>query len=570
VASAVDQQPSWLPYREELEGRWKLVEVHLGGMGEVLIVELGEDAHERLALKSFQKRLFFDAASRSAFIREATVWSRLAGVPHVMPAVGMEYLDDRPFVRMPAIGTTLRQLLSSGPLAPEDAATAAVQIAIGMDDGAARVEGLVHGDLKPENVFLAPAGLLISDFGLARAGAEPALHLASTWAYRAPECWEDPLATSTASDIYAFGVILWELFFGTLPFEADGEDEWMRAHRDGMGSAPPTRSAGGLGAAVTGLAARCLAKDRAERPQAFQAIRRALFAALHEWDPIQTLMVGYGSAQLAERGAAMRSETALERVHALVELGEHEAALGELDALGDAGLTDELLVERGNVLSLGGRDEEAIAAFREVLEREPEEDVAIRCRVLLGLSLKRLSLYDEALAIYHRLLETVPDSMLVEVTGNLATVLLAKGDAEEAVSRLKPLATAHPERPELWGNLAFGYRDLGEFDEAVAAFQRCIAAAPYRGDLQVAFAAMLLEDLGAVGAALSVLELAGQQGETTASWYVRTRACYRLLEMHEADAGVRELAERDLPPETVEELESEIDALVATVRERDT
>jgi tetratricopeptide (TPR) repeat protein len=555
-------------YPELLGDGYVVVAVHRGGMGEVLICEAEDVPQYRIALKSFQKRLFFDAMSRAAFVREAAIWTRLTGVPHVMPGIGVEYLDDRPFVRMPAIDHTVREVLASEPLAFDHAVALSAQLATGMAAASARVDGLVHGDLKPENLFLASAGLLISDFGLARAGGDTALHLSSTWAYRAPECWIDPLAASEASDVYAFGAILCELFFGVLPFAELDEGAWRRAHLEGAPQVPSTPARDALGEYVRALALRCLAKDPNDRPAGFRALRKEFFDAVHDSDPVRALMLLHGSAVFAEEGAAWREESMLPRVQTLVRLGELETARQELEGLPEGGLTDELKVELGNVMSLSDRDEDAVAIFRELLAGDPDEEVRSRCLLLLGLSLKRLGSYDEAIEVYNNLLETVPDKRVVEVVVNLATVLLAKGEPRDVLWRLKPLAVAHPDRPELWGNIALAHRDLEEFDQSVNAFRRAIAAAPYRADLQVQLAAVLLDDLGEVGMALATLELAGSQGETTEDWYVRIRACYQLLGDERGDAEVRELAARDLPPERVEQLDAHIAELKARVQER--
>jgi len=81
-----------------LGDRYRVLEVRRGGMGEVFICTPADDEELELALKSFQKRLFFDRSSRDAFVREVAVWTRLTGQPHIMPALGLEYFDDRPFV----------------------------------------------------------------------------------------------------------------------------------------------------------------------------------------------------------------------------------------------------------------------------------------------------------------------------------------------------------------------------------------------------------------------------------------------------------------------------------------
>src|SRR5262245_52414109 len=83
-------------------------------MGEVFLCSLEARSEEhaptessghgaRVALKTFQRRFFFDNAVRLSFLREATIWLRLSGTPHIMPVLGVEQFGDRPFVMMPAV-----------------------------------------------------------------------------------------------------------------------------------------------------------------------------------------------------------------------------------------------------------------------------------------------------------------------------------------------------------------------------------------------------------------------------------------------------------------------------------
>ncbi len=113
----------------------QIVRVLSGGMGEVYICkpfseisEISEDPPYLsisgnpmyIALKTFQKRLFFHRAAREAFEREVRIWIQLSSIPFILPAYNLIYYDNRPFVSMPAIvppeGTTVRILLNQGPL----------------------------------------------------------------------------------------------------------------------------------------------------------------------------------------------------------------------------------------------------------------------------------------------------------------------------------------------------------------------------------------------------------------------------------------------------------------------
>jgi serine/threonine protein kinase len=161
------------------------------------------------------------------------VWSRLSDEAHILPAFGIAEFDGRPFVHMQLVppgesGTTVRDLLGTGPLSTEVVLSVAMQTATGMMLAHRRVPGLVHGDLKPENLLMLGEWVLISDFGLAKVITdETTTELESTWAYRAPECWDAP--STPAADVYAYGTVVYELLTGHPPYAAASREEWLAA-----------------------------------------------------------------------------------------------------------------------------------------------------------------------------------------------------------------------------------------------------------------------------------------------------------------------------------------------------
>ncbi len=185
--------------------------------------------------------------------------------------------------RVPGISLGER-VRTKGRLSADDALPIARAIVAGL--GAAHRAGVVHRDLKSDNVMLAPDEQggerpVVMDFGLARgASRAPDLHstdgpmMAGTLAYMAPEQLEGKTIGPT-TDIYALGIVMFEMLTGELPFK--GEPAMARAWRRVTQPAP---SVGALvpevGSWLQRLVAACLERDPALRPPSVQDVERML------------------------------------------------------------------------------------------------------------------------------------------------------------------------------------------------------------------------------------------------------------------------------------------------------
>ena len=200
-----------------------------GGMGEVYRakdLKLGRE----VAIKTLPSALAGDPDRLARFEREAKL---LAALNHANIAVvhGLDDHDGTQYLAMELVeGETLEQKLKAGPLPVEDALRIALQIAEALE--AAHGKGVVHRDLKPANIMVTPDGAVkVLDFGLAKAfsGApneaspahSPALSVAMTQqglvlgtaGYMSPE-QASGQATDQRADIWAYGVVLYEMLTG--------------------------------------------------------------------------------------------------------------------------------------------------------------------------------------------------------------------------------------------------------------------------------------------------------------------------------------------------------------------
>jgi eukaryotic-like serine/threonine-protein kinase len=251
-----------------LGGRYRLEALlATGGMGEVWAARdllLGR----AVAVKVLGGALAGDGRAAERLRREARAAARLEH-PGIARVLDLGEHDGRPYLVMELLeGESLDARIGrAGPMAPAEAARIVAAVADALE--AAHQAGVVHRDVKPGNVFLTTAGeVKVLDFGIASAAGEAALttgDLIGTAAYLAPERALGHRATP-AADVYALGVVLYELLAGRRPFEAGSDIELAMAH---VNAHPPPL---GLVAPATpsSMVAACeqaMAKDPASRPQ---------------------------------------------------------------------------------------------------------------------------------------------------------------------------------------------------------------------------------------------------------------------------------------------------------------
>jgi eukaryotic-like serine/threonine-protein kinase len=255
-----------------------------GGMG---VVYRAEDLHlgRVVALKFLREAEALDTPARTRLLEEARAASALDH-PNIctIHEVG-ETPQGAPFLAMGCYtGETLRERLSRlGPLPVEEVLDLSTQILEGL--GAAHGAGITHRDLKPANLFLATGGRVkILDFGLARrtqGDLSEAVRREGTVAYMSPE----QLTGGTPdprTDLWAFGVVLWEMLTGTPPFGSGHDLSTLYAilHEEPGESDPPPTA---IPPAFLGVLSRLLQKAPSDRYGDAGEVRNVLEAAGARW-----------------------------------------------------------------------------------------------------------------------------------------------------------------------------------------------------------------------------------------------------------------------------------------------
>ncbi|MEO8844237.1 MAG: serine/threonine-protein kinase [Kofleriaceae bacterium] len=238
---------------------------------------------KKVAIKVLRRELASSEEAAERFTREARAVNQVDH-PNVIDVFAYGRLDDgRLYLVMDLVaGESLRARLVDGALEVTDALAILDQIADALD--AAHERGVVHRDLKPDNIMVAESQrVFVLDFGIAKlftSESKPGngtLTGQGTWlgtpAYMAPEQWSTDGA-GPASDRYALGVIAFELLSGDLPFAASSVPAMMEQHF--RAKIPALSMRGSTSPAVDGVMQRALAKD----PEARFATGKELVAAL--------------------------------------------------------------------------------------------------------------------------------------------------------------------------------------------------------------------------------------------------------------------------------------------------
>jgi hypothetical protein len=269
------------PAQEQGSGALVVPGVRIGAkIGEGSLAEVFRGTQRSLdravAIKALKPSITPGSQLGRRFLREASLLSRVLhqSVPHVYDAGECE---GRPYIVLELIeGPSLRKVMEPGRGLPVDTAVA---IAFELATALAHVHalGLVHRDLKPANVLLSRRGeVKLTDFGIARDLSEPqdGLGVVGTPAYMSPEQVLGD-RVDLRSDLFALGIVLYEMLTGRRPFEEEaGRTVMQKIRLDRY--PPPSRHAAGVGGALERILARCLEKNPAHRYDSADAVARDL------------------------------------------------------------------------------------------------------------------------------------------------------------------------------------------------------------------------------------------------------------------------------------------------------
>ncbi|MFE7270061.1 protein kinase [Streptomyces sp. NPDC057623] len=379
------------------DNSYRVLERRMGAHGAVSIVEpqgrssfFDRVGYRRYVLKTFNMPQPWSDEDRERFANEAKTWVLLERHPNIVTALWVERVEHHHCLLLEYVpGGDLDTALAAGPLSLERALRFGLNFCDGMEH-ASRTLGVTHGDVKAANCLLTEDDTLkVTDFGLAQVFGPAqavggrlrelkpqvrAIYVlpGGTRNYRAPEQARAGARVDVRTDIYGFGVLLYQMATGDLPVSGSIAAEHIRARSD----------TDELPAGLRELILACVEREPQRRPRSFRGLRGEL-QAVYE-------IVARRPAPAPAQPLPGDRDLYIRRGAALDELGRHEEALAWFGkALRVAPGDGWALHNKALTLIALKRPEEAMTCLNQALERYPGYTQALTAKAKLLTALGR-------------------------------------------------------------------------------------------------------------------------------------------------------------------------------------
>lgn len=464
--------------------RYEVINTLKGGMG---IVYLCRDhfTSQLVALKTFKPEFLPNRAARDLFLREGTMWVEMGKHPNIVQAYRVERLGDGSEVYLvlewivqpkDKASPSLRSWLKPGrPLPPEQALLFCLHVARGMQYATRKIPGLVHRDMKPENILVGYDKVArVTDFGLASTisglstigemsnrrenlgRTQMTRGAAGTPLYMAPEQWEKKKLDARA-DIYALGCILYEMVNGRFAAQGQTREELKVSHVTGSIKPPDPET---------------------PRP-ILNVLRKCLMARTDQrYNNWKEAVAGFEEAyrnltgESAPKERSMAEHTREERLAA----GESYNTMGM--SYFDIGKLDVAILYFEQTVNIA-RDEKSLE-----LEGRGLGNLGL-VYTTMGYMERAIEFHEEHLTIARKIEDPAQEGRAL---GNLGWVYRQKGDPEKAIrfhqkelTIAQSLSDRYKEAAALH-SLGETYRQMGKADQAVKYYQQSLAIARDIGD----------------------------------------------------------------------------------------
>lgn len=455
-----------------IKDRWKVHKVLGGGMGTIYVV-YDHKWKEVLAAKTFHSHLFeSNPVIREIFEKEALVWINLDLHDNIAEARFLENIEGQPFLFLEYVpGGDLSNWILNNELVGNTEVI--LELGLQFCDGMIHVgkKGVkVHRDIKPQNCLISKDGSLkITDFGMAKAWASSDLLItnhsesrskdlhhsktgtaAGTCTHMAPEQFLDAKRVDTRADIYSFGVMLYQMISGRLPFEATSFEEFAAFHLRTM---PKLNVIENL--QLRQVVEQCLQKHPSDRFPDFLSLRHAL-------EKIYKSETGRLPHQPKE-GDALTAYHLVNKGKSLGDLGYLPESIDCFDrALEMFPTMPEAWFNKGASLREAEQCLDALACYRRALEENPKMALAWSHMGEVLVSLNRCS---DAIDAFDR---------AIAISSNDASCWYWKGCALTRLNRPKDSIIAYQNalriRPNDYAtlfNMAHSFGMIGSHDDVI-------------------------------------------------------------------------------------------------------
>ena len=480
-----------------------------GGMGDVYLAE-DTQLGRKVALKFLSSTLAHSQWAKRQFAKEAQAVAMLDH-PNICTVHRFEEADGYRFIVMQYVeGKSLDQQIVGGGHTPEDALSLAVKIASAL--AAAHAHGIIHCDIKPSNIMVTAEGKLkVLDFGLARlvqqrrdgAGGGPPLSsslrrgfIPGTVAYMSPEQLRGQ-KLDYLTDIFSFGIVLYELIGGRNPFTRDSEAETISAI---LTSQPePPRAGDQLARELNRVVRKCLAKEKEWRYQSFsemlselEALQgRAGRAARARWRPnVRAAAAAVMLLLLVTVAAFAYSYMAQTRVIAVFPIA-NETGDAKFDYV-STGMTESIIKRLTGLSGLKVKPYGTVSGYagREYDPREVGRALGANA-VVVG----KLTSAEGGLKLQSVMIDTQGGSQLwgdvynmglaevYPVEEDISNHLISKMELWPRTDQAKSAAAARARNPEAYDQFMLGHhfwrlRDKENIKKAIEHFQEAVTKDP--------------------------------------------------------------------------------------------
>jgi eukaryotic-like serine/threonine-protein kinase len=465
-----------------------------GGFGIVYHV-YSHETKNTYALKTFRAEYFNDLRTRLRFRKEAQIWINLGRHPYLVRAHFIVEICGQLYIAMEYIApdedgvNTLDAYLRSKPPDLEQALRWATQFCHGMEYAHAR--GInAHRDIKPTNIMIGIDKFIrIADFGLAgvinapnTAKIETSIKSYGAGGYKTvagtafgtppympPEQFINAANCDERSDIYSFGIVLYQMASGgILPFYPNVYDKggggsfqaWYQQHCEAI--IPK------LNSPIFSIISRCLEKKAINRYSSFEELRKHCEALLEK----ET-----GKVVLRPESKELAAWEWSNKGGSLYTLGKLREAIFCFDkALAIDPICESAWYNKALALESLGHDQEAISCFEKALERRPESIEAWHKK---GFLLRKLAHYQEAIGCYEKILELNPSD---GDAWNYKGIVLGKlGKYKQALLCFDGALEIDSRDANAWYNKGIAFQYSKRYQEAINCYEQALKIKPLHG-----------------------------------------------------------------------------------------